>query len=140
MRRSGSRRLAVAQSDDSGCGFMILAGVVGYFVFAPAGWINGVWYGFEYGVNMGDVHTDAKPNDCDFMHAPLGDKGCSYKAHVKAYNASGVMVGGEAPKYGHDTKTGRPIYSYDDGKTWDWYDADFPDLKVASVQVFWRKE
>jgi hypothetical protein len=61
--------------------------------------------------------------------------------HVKAYNAAGVLVGGEdAPKYGHDTKTGRPIISYDDGKTWDWYsEANVPDPKVASVKVFWLK-
>jgi hypothetical protein len=127
----------VAQSDESGCGLVVLA-VVGFFIFTPASWTNGVWYG----VNIGSVHTDAKPNDCDFMHAPLGDKGCSYKAHAEAYNAAGVLVGGEgAPKYGHDTKTGRPIISYDGGKTWDWYPADaVPDKTVASVRVFWLKD
>ena len=130
----------MAQSDESGCGLVILA-AVGFYIFAPASWTNAVWYGVEYKVSPGDVHTDDKPKDCDFMHAPLGDKGCSYKAYVKAYNVGGVLVGGEgAPKYGHDTKTGRPIISYDGGKTWDWYPADFPDPKVASVQVFWRKE
>src|SRR5258708_38454293 len=69
---------------------------------------------------VADAHT--KPNDCDFIHAPLGDKGCSYKAHVKVYNADGVLVAGEnAPKYGSDTKTAKPIISYDGGKNWDWY-------------------
>jgi hypothetical protein len=132
----------VAQSDESGCvgGFAILA-AVGFFIFAPASWTNAVWYAIEYNVDLGDVHTDAKPSDCDFLHAPLGSKGCTYKSHVKAYNSSGVLIGGEdAPKYGHDTKTGKPIISYDDGKTWDWYAADLPNPKVASVQVFWRKE
>jgi hypothetical protein len=130
----------VAQSEESGWGLAVLA-AVGFYFFAPAGWVNAVWYSVEYKVGPGEVHTDAKPSDCDFMHAPLGDKGCSYKAHVKAYNASGVLVGGEdSPKFGHDTKTGRPIISYDGGTTWDWYPADYPDLKAASVAVFWRKE
>ena len=133
----------MSQSDDnfgSAVGFLVLA-VVGFFIFGPTSCTNEVWYGVEYGVKMGDVHTDAKPTDCDFMHAPLGNKECSYKAHVKAYNAGGVLVGGEdAPKYGHDTKTGRPIFSYNDGKTWDWYPEDtLPDQKVASVKVFWIK-
>jgi hypothetical protein len=129
----------VAQSDDSGCVLVLLA-VAGFYFFTPASWINAIWYGVEYKVSPGDVHTDAKPSDCDFMHSPLGDKGCSYKAHVKAYNSSGVLVDGEAPKYGRDTKTGSPIISYDGGKSWNWYAADLPDPKVASVQVFWLKE
>jgi hypothetical protein len=131
----------VAQYDESGCAYWIVAVVGFFYIFAPASWTNAVWYAVEYKVSLGHVHTDAKPNDCDFIHAPLGDKGCSYKAYVKAYNAGGALVGGEdAPKYGHDTKTGRPIISYDGGKTWDWYAADFPDPKVATVEVFWRKE
>jgi len=130
----------VAQSDESGCGFIVLA-VVGVYFFAPASWTNAVWYGVKYKVGLSEVHTDAKPTDCDFMHAPLGNKDCSYVAHVKAYNAKGVLVAGEdAPKYGRDTKTRDPIVSYDGGKNWDWYPGDFPDLTVASVQVFWRKE
>lgn len=130
----------MAQSDESGCGLLI-AGAVMFYIFAPASWTNGVWYGVEYGVSPSKVDTEPKPKDCDFIHSPLGDKGCSYKAHVKAYNAADVLVAGEyAPKYGHDTKTGRPIISYDEGKTWEWYsEATVPDPKVASVKVFWLK-
>jgi hypothetical protein len=59
-----------------------------FYIFAPASWTNGVWYGVEYGVSPSKVDTEPKPKDCDFIHSPLGDKGCSYKAHVKAYNAA----------------------------------------------------
>jgi hypothetical protein len=64
-----------------------------------------------------------------------------YQASVAAYNATGALVGGhDAPKYGHDTKTGKPIISWDNGKTWDWYaGADVPSSKVDSVMVTWLK-
>jgi len=133
----------VAQSDDSFGGFFLVLVVAGGFLaFSNYGWSNSLWYAAQYGVGFGDVQTDAKPNDCDFIHAPLGDKGCSYKAHVKVYNADGVLVAGEnAPKYGSDTKTAKPIISYDGGKNWDWYiGATVPNPKPKSVRVFWVKE
>jgi hypothetical protein len=133
----------VAQSDD-GCGtiFVLLIVAGGFFAFGNSGWSNSIWYAAEYGVGFSDVTTDTKPNDCDFIHAPLGDKGCSYKAHVKVYNADGVLVAGEnAPQYGSDTKTAKPIISYDGGKTWDWfYGPAVPNPKAKSVRVFWVKE
>jgi len=87
------------------------------------------------------VVMDAKPTDCDFMHAPLGNKDCHYEAAVTAVNAAGDVVGGDhAPKYGHDSQTGRPIVSYDNGKTWDRFPAaDLPDQRAASVIVTWSK-
>jgi hypothetical protein len=131
----------LAQSEESGCGLVVL-GVLALYFFIPASWTNGAWYGVKYSVSPEKVDTDPKPKDCDFIHAPLGDKGCSYRAHVRAYNASGVLVGGEnAPKYSLDTKTGKPIISYDDGKTWDWSsEATVPNRTVASVKVYWLKE
>jgi hypothetical protein len=131
----------VAQSEESGCGLLVL-GVLALYFFVPAGWTNGAWYGVKYSVGPDKVDTDPKPKDCDFIHAPLGDKGCNYRALVRAYNAAGVLVGGEdAPKYSLDTKTSRPIISYDDGKTWDWYpEAGLPNRTVVSVKVFWLKE
>ncbi|WP_439408795.1 hypothetical protein ACNJX9_11255 [Bradyrhizobium sp. DASA03076] len=130
----------MAQSDD-GAAVYFLFGLVALWFFAPDSWTNALWYGVKYQVGFDKVQTSTKPKDCDFMHAPLGDKGCSYKAHVKAYNASGALVSGEdAPKYGRDSKTGSSIISYNDGKTWDWYAGDVPDPKVASVVVFWLKE
>jgi hypothetical protein len=128
---------------DQGWGNLIFIAVIGYFLFLfPTSWENAVWYAVKYKVGMDKVITDTKPKDCDFMHAPLGAKGCSYEAQVNVYNAAGVLVDGDnAPKYGRDTKTGRPILSFDGGKSWDWYDADtVPDRKAASVEVFWIKK
>lgn len=60
---------------------------------------------------------------------------------MKVYNADGVLVAGEAPLYGSDTKTGKPIISYDGGKNWDWHTgATVPNPKPKSVRVFWVKE
>ena len=96
----------------------------------------------QYHVGFGDVQTDTKPDDCDFLRAPLGSKGCSYKAHVTVLNADGVQVAGEgAPKYGNDTKTAKPIVSYDGGKNWNWYtEGAVPNQKPKHVRVFWVKE
>jgi hypothetical protein len=130
-------------SDDDGCGvFFILAVGVGLFLYSDSSWSNSLWYSFKYDVGFYNVQTETKPKDCDFIHAPLGDKGCSYKAHVRVYNADSALVGGEnAPKYGKDTKTDRPIISYDGGKNWNWYfEAAVPDPKPKSVSVYWVKE
>jgi hypothetical protein len=128
----------VAQSDD-GCGsvFALLIVAGAFLVFSNYGWR----YSVQYGVGFDDVQTDAKPNDCDFIRAPLGAKGCSYKAHVRVFDADGVAVAGEdAPMYGSDTKTAKPIVSYDGGKNWDWYaGATIPNPKAKTVRVFWEK-
>lgn len=99
------------------------------------------WYSLRYMVSPSKVQVDAKPRDCFFMTAPLGDKGCHYKAAVSAVNTQGILVGGDnAPKYGHDTKTGKPIISYDQGKTWNWMiTPDVPDQKIDKVVVTWDK-
>jgi hypothetical protein len=118
--------------------------VVGVFawIFTPDSWTNAIWYGAQYKVSFNEVHTPRnKPSDCDWGYAPLGRKGCYYKAVVKALNAAGDWVGGDgAPKYSKDRNTGTPIISYDDGKTWtrSYLDAT-PDLHVKTVRVEWIK-
>jgi hypothetical protein len=52
-------------------------------------------YSAEYSVEPAQVHWNDKPTDCDFMHAPLGEKSCHYKKTVSAYNAAGYLVGGD---------------------------------------------
>jgi hypothetical protein len=131
----------LSQSSGTGgwLGPLIILGICGWIFYA--GGINKAWYSLKYSVFPDAVHIDAQPSDCDFMHAPLGSKGCHYKAVVTAYNATGAVVGGDdAPKYSHDTKTGKPIISYDNGKTWDWLTAgDVPDPVIKSVIVTWVK-
>lgn len=46
-------------------------------------------YAIFYSVDMDRVFVQPRPSDCDFMHAPLGDKGCHYEKVVtteKGYN------------------------------------------------------
>jgi hypothetical protein len=134
-------------SDDDGWGFVGLLGFLGlyglllWFFLSNNSWNNAIWYGVKYEVSFDQVHTSDKPSDCDWSRAPLGGKGCYYKTNVGAYNAVGNLVAGDnAPKYGNDVRTGKPIISYDDGKTWSWSYADAtPDRKVKTVRVEWVK-
>jgi hypothetical protein len=113
-----------------------------FIFFDPApNWADSLWYSIQYGVKISDVQTD-RPRDCDFTRAPFGDKGCRYTAHVQVFNADGEIEAGEnAPQYGSDTKTAKPILSYDGGKNWDWYSgATVPNPKPKTVRVSWVKE
>jgi hypothetical protein len=125
--------------DSSGCLVLLfIAGII-FLASSNESWVNSVWYAIEYNVRFNDVQTDARPRDCDFLTAPLGDKNCSYKAHVQVFTADGVLVAGDnAPTYASDAKTGKPIISYDGGKTWDW--STGPNLKPKFVRVFWVRE
>jgi hypothetical protein len=75
------------------------------------------------------------------MTAPLGVKGCRFDAVVRAYNSEGLHVAGDnAPQYSRDKNTGKPILSWDEGKTWIWLQGgDLPDSKVKKVKVSWTK-
>jgi hypothetical protein len=117
--------------------FLIVAGMFGFVIWA--GGIREAWYCAKYQVTPDKIHVDAKPKDCDFLHAPLGIKGCHYEADVNAYNAEGMLVGGDhAPKYGRDSKTRKPVVSWDDGKTWEWMaSADAPNTNIVSIGVSW---
>jgi len=129
-------------SDESGCGIslLVIAGIGAYIYWA--GGIKTVWYAATYRVGIDKVQVDPEPTNCDFMHAPLGQKDCHYESTVAAYNTTGTLIGGDyAPKYGHDSNTGKPIISWDQGKTWVWFDGtEIPDQKVTSVIVSWTKK
>jgi hypothetical protein len=120
----------------------ILPALIIWFIL-PNRWTDLIVYSTVYSVSTRQVHWNDKPTDCDWGHAPLGDKGCHYKKSVTAYNAAGnVVAGDDAPTYGKDTKTGKPIISYDNGKTWTWLPEDAPtasDLQVKSVDIGWIK-
>jgi len=134
----------VAQNSDSFLGpFIAIVAII--WVTDSVGttdWFNKSWYSLRYFVSPTEIHVNVRPEDCNFMHAPLGSKGCQYEASVTAYNATGDLVGGEgAPEYSHDTKTGKPIISWDKGKTWTWMTAStLPDQKIKSVNVSWTKK
>jgi hypothetical protein len=121
--------------------FLVIMYLLGWHDVLHASWTNAVWYAVRYQVSPGQVISHSKPTDCDWTRAPLGNKGYSYKATVNGYNAAGELVAGDnAPKYSRDTNNGKPIISYDDGKTWTWFSGPAPpDPKVKSVLALWEK-
>jgi hypothetical protein len=89
------------------------------YVILPPSWTDPLLYETEYQIAKNQVHWHYRPTDCDFMHAPVGNNGCSYKKIVTAYNAAGEAVEGDnAPKYATNTH-GDITVSHDDGKTWE---------------------
>jgi len=75
--------------------------------FGPSLFPESAWaYALRYETDSDRIHVAPKPGDCDFLHAPIGLKGCHYEKSVQ------VM------RYSKDVQTGRPTVSYDDGKTW----------------------
>ena len=119
--------------------WLIFAVIV--YVILPASWTDPFLYSTEYSINSDQVHRNPKPTDCDFIHAPLGDKGCQYQKTVTAYNAAGNPVAGDgATRYSTNT-IGQSIVSYDEGKIWQLLPADtpIPDLKVKTVEIDWVK-
>ncbi len=71
-------------------------------VFPESRWA----YALAYDTDEKHVRIEPKPHDCDFLHAPLGDKHCHYE--------KAILVS----RYGKDVRTGQPMVSYDGGKTW----------------------
>jgi hypothetical protein len=45
-------------------------------------WIGPSVYSIKYAVSAEKIYVDTKPTDCDFWHAPLGEKGCHYQRVV----------------------------------------------------------
>lgn len=57
-------------------GFFLLAGWAGSKLDR---FTDRVWYAMYYNANWSDVNINKRPLDCDFIHAPLGSKGCHYE-------------------------------------------------------------
>jgi hypothetical protein len=57
-------------------GWVVAMGIIGLFccAFAP----SGSWYAVKYDVPVSHVIVEPEPHDCDFLHAPIGDKDCHY--------------------------------------------------------------
>jgi hypothetical protein len=52
-----------------------------------------VLFSLVYSVHFRDVQVDKKPADCDWGHAPLGDKGCHYEKQVQIIrNERGIVT------------------------------------------------
>jgi hypothetical protein len=48
-------------------------------------WTDKAWYSVGYGAAFADITLEKRPLDCDFMHAPLGAKGCKYEKRANVF-------------------------------------------------------
>ena len=120
-------------------GLVILV-VLGLIVWSilPDSFTDKIKYSTAFQIDAAQVHWNNPPTDCDFMHAPLGEKSCHYKKTVTAYNAAGYPVAGnDAPKYAKNAN-GNTIVSYDEGKTWSVLESSV-DLRIKTVEIGWTK-
>lgn len=65
-----------------GCGFLdcFLAGIAIQLEGSRLDrFTDRVWYSAKYGAAWKDTDIQKRPLDCDWWHAPLGDKGCHYQ-------------------------------------------------------------
>jgi len=121
-------------SNSSLVGFGILVLLTAMFYLYS--WITDgkVWYAFQYSANLNQVDRPNKPHDCEWFSAPLGNKNCHYEATAIVY------------KSGTD-KDGKPVRSYDAGKTWTYlvegwdviHAAAPANAKTDSVSIVWEK-
>jgi hypothetical protein len=51
-------------------------------------WNSKLRYAWWYNVGYDQVTIQKKPTDCNFFHAPLGDKDCHYESHVGGVQVS----------------------------------------------------
>lgn len=42
-------------------------------------WTDRVWYSVAYDTDWDNVHIERRSSNCDFLHAPIGSKSCTYK-------------------------------------------------------------
>ena len=130
-------------------GSWIFWGVIFWFVIPPLFsdmWHSKARYSVQYDVTYDQVTIDKEPHDCNFLHAPIGGKGCHYEIGVTAAIVKSNQWGGQDVSY-DDGKTwmrkakngnGDAIISFDDGKTWT-LDSS-PDTKTPSVHAYWQKQ
>jgi hypothetical protein len=88
------------------------------------GWHSKLRYHFEYGVPFDQVTEDKQPHNCDWRTAPMGSKNCHYEAEVTRVQTA-------------VSTEGKPIVSYDEGKTW-FLNNLSPPVK-PSVNLHWKK-
>ena len=48
-------------------------------------WTDKAWYSFRYNADFANITILKRPVDCDFFHAPLGLKGCTYEKRTNVF-------------------------------------------------------
>jgi hypothetical protein len=85
-----------------GCLFFVLCLLgLGIYAVLPYKYICAI----QCGVAVKDIFIEKKPADCDFMTAPIGNKGCSYERQVSTVRWA-------------KSDAGVQLRSYDEGETW----------------------
>jgi hypothetical protein len=51
-------------------------------------WTDKVWHSIKDDADFRSVTVEKRPLDCDFLHAPLGGKGCEYEKRTLVQPAS----------------------------------------------------
>jgi hypothetical protein len=61
------------------------------FIFLDVLWFGpaAVWYAAVYGASVSNVMVVSRPSDCNFLRAPIGDKGCHYERTVESWKDAG---------------------------------------------------
>lgn len=132
---STAHHKAVFDGRNSQDGMRVLRGVaflggllcLVWIVFAPEPWRDSFNYSNKYNIREDSVHFQPKPKDCDWGHAPIGDKACHYKKQVllgiARNTAQGQYMDEETYK---KAVTGKGLY-------------DSPAPIVTDVYVDWVK-
>ncbi len=101
--------------------------------FALAGfsdlWNSKLRFSMFYSVDYDQVTIQKKPTDCDFFHAPIGDKDCHYEKVVGTVRVR--SDNSDLARYSVN------YVSFDEGKTWTVDDAHPPTK--PQVVVSWEK-
>jgi hypothetical protein len=64
---------------------LVILGVILWLVwvvFVPEPWRDTFNYSSQYHIQDDHIHFTPKPKDCDWGHAPIGDKACHYKKQI----------------------------------------------------------
>ncbi len=48
-------------------------------------WTDKAWYSVRYQAEFANITIEKRPPNCDFLHAPLGSKGCEYKKNTSIF-------------------------------------------------------
>jgi hypothetical protein len=92
-------------------------------------WHSKMRYSWWYDVKYDQVTAEKEPTDCDFIRAPIGDKGCYYEPQVSTVRVKTVYL---------DFQRGSVNdVSFDEGRTWTVDDANPPTK--PQVVVSWEK-
>jgi len=74
---------------------VVLFGIVGWLIWicVPISVEYPILYALEYNTDSSRVHYEREPVDCDWGHAPIGDKDCHYERHVSPkYAGDGTVT------------------------------------------------